>query len=280
MNSFIPEETHKYNFKKHHSHSHNYLNADMYTKYKKTYFKLSYNQLLILDALLDTGGIEKKYVDKNKQLRYSEHFGLLDFDNKRLHKIIISAETNREDKDDLEILLPSDLPDIKEYEYMFHTHPPTPYPGSRAKDGILYEFPSVSDIYHFADHFNEGATQGSLVITPEGIYIIKAVDHVKKIIYPREQQIFDKIMKDIFDIQQLAINKYGTDFTLETFYGVISRDNEFIRMLNQVIENYWGKQIEIHLKPRSKDENTGKWILKSLLLPVTPYKLKIKRLIK
>ena len=58
MEHNLPPETHKYDFKKHHRH--HYLNADMYTKYKKTYFKLSYNQLLILDALLDTGGIEKK----------------------------------------------------------------------------------------------------------------------------------------------------------------------------------------------------------------------------
>lgn len=276
MESF-PKETHKYNYKK---HKHHHINAKMYKKYKKTYFKLSYNQLLILDSLLETGGYDKKYIDKNKQLRFSEHFGLLDFNNKKLEKIIVSAETNREDKDDLEILLPTDLPDIKDYEYMFHTHPPTPYPGSRAKDGILYEFPSVSDIYHFADHYNDGATQGSLVIVPEGIYLIKARDNINKIDYPRDDKTFNKISNDIFQIQELAINKYGTDFSEETFYTIISRDNEYLKMVNQVIETYWGKQINIYLKPRSKDEKTNKWVIKSLLLPVIPYELKIKRSLK
>ena len=55
------------------------------------------------------------------------------------------CKLNREDED---ILLPIDLPDIKDYEYIFHTHSPTPFPGSRAVDGVLYEFPSISDIYH------------------------------------------------------------------------------------------------------------------------------------
>ena len=64
---------------------------------------------------------------------------------------------------------------------MFHTHPPTPFPGSRVVDGILYEFPSISDIYHFADHFNAGETQGSLIIAPEGMYIIRAQDNINKI---------------------------------------------------------------------------------------------------
>ena len=46
----------------------------------------------------------KKYIDKSSNLRFSEHFGLLDFNKTRLEKIIISAKTNREDKDDLDTL--------------------------------------------------------------------------------------------------------------------------------------------------------------------------------
>ena len=143
-------ENHVYNFNKYKYKKHHYFKSNMYRKYNKTYFKLTYNQLLILDALYEDGSNEKKYIDKNNNLRYSEHFGLLGFNHKKLDKIIVSANTNREDSNDIEILLPTDLPEIKEFEYMFHTHPATPYPGSRIKDGILYEFPSISDLYHFA----------------------------------------------------------------------------------------------------------------------------------
>jgi len=302
---------HIYNYNIHRGQKHHHLRASMFIKHQKKYYKLGYNQLLILDALLETGGYEKKYIDKSKEFRFSEHFGLLDFNKNVLEKIIISAKTNREDKDDLDILLPTNLPEIKDYEYMFHTHPPTPYPGARAVDGILYEFPSVSDIYHFADHFNNGETQGSLVIAAEGIYIIRAVDGIKKIKYPNDEKIFKKISKEIFEIQQLAINKYGIanqlqhqdvaqsnnnniispqilnnnqsrlsqinsdkSFDLETFYGVIAYDNYFLKMFNQVIENNWGKLINIYLKPRSKNEKTGKWIINSLILPVISYELK------
>ena len=140
--------------------------------YKKKYFKLDYNQILILDSLLDIGGKEKKFFDKNNNLRYSEHFGLLDFDQNSLSKIIISSKKMREDDEDIEILLPNDFNDIKHFEFMFHTHPATPKPGYRARDGVLYEFPSISDIFHFAEHYNNGKTQGSIVIAPEGIYIL------------------------------------------------------------------------------------------------------------
>ena len=71
--------------------------------------------------------------------------------------------------------------DAVDFEYMFHTHPATPYPGARINEGILYEFPSVSDLFHLIDHHNDGITQGSMIITPEGMYIIKCIDNTKKI---------------------------------------------------------------------------------------------------
>jgi hypothetical protein len=284
MKNNLLESTHKYDFLNHKKHHH--INASKYIKHNKRYFKLDYNQLLVLDSLLETGGYEKKYIDKLSNLRFSEHFGLLDFNKTRLEKIIVSAKTNREDKDDLDILLPTDLPDIKDYEYMFHTHPPTPFPGSRAVDGVLYEFPSISDIYHFADHYNSGETQGSLVIAPEGMYIIRARDGIKKIDYPKSDKVFKKLSSEVYNIQKLAIEKYGIlfdnnlnntnklTFDTETFYSVIAYDNHFLKMFNNLLEKYWGKLIKIYLKPRSKNEKTGKWILKSVLLPVIAYELK------
>lgn len=58
-------------------------------------------------------------------------------------------------------------------KYIFHTHPTTPYIGSRFKNGIIYEFPSIMDINHFIEHHNRGELQISMVITPEGLYIIR-----------------------------------------------------------------------------------------------------------
>jgi len=271
--------THTYDFKKYHGHKHTqHFKALDYVKHNKRYFKLDYNQLQVLDSLMGAGGYEKRYVDRSKNLRFSEHFGLLDFSKTKLQKIIVSAKTGREDENDMEILLPMDLPDIKEYEYMFHTHPPTPFPGSRVQDGILYEFPSISDIYHFADHYNSGETQGSLVIAPEGIYLIKAVDGLKKIEYPKSEKIFNELTTGAFQIQKLAINKYNlagvSDIDSNLFYSEISHDNEFLKMFNNLIKYFWGPQIKIYLKPRFFDEKANKWIIKSLLLPVVSYELK------
>ena len=267
-------ESHIYNFNKHKYKKHIYFNSRMYNKFKKTYFKLTYNQLLILDALYEDGGVSKKYLDSNKNLRYSEHFGLLSFNHTKLDKIIVSANTNREDQNDIEILLPTDLREIKDYEYMFHTHPATPLPGSRIKDGVLYEFPSISDIFHFVDHYNLGATQGSLVITPEGIYIIIVKNDIRKIKYEDNKKTYNELINGAFQIQEKAIEKYGSDFSLEKFYTEISYDDSFLKSYNELINIYFNDSIKIYLKPRKKDKKTNKWIINSLILPVIPYELK------
>lgn len=279
MSMQLTKPTHKYDFLSYHGHSHSHhFKALDYVKHNKRYFKLDYNQLQVLDSLMGAGGYEKRYIDRSKNLRFSEHFGLLDFSKTRLQKIIVSAKPGREDENDMEILLPMDLPDIKEYEYMFHTHPPTPFPGSRIQEGVLYEFPSISDIYHFADHYNSGETQGSLVIAPEGIYLIKAIDGLKKIEYPKSEKVFNRLGDGVFQIQHLAIEKYNLTEAYEVesniFYSQISQDNEFLKMFNRLIEHYWGPQIKIYLKPRVFDEKVNKWVVKSLLLPVISYELK------
>ena len=143
------------------------------TKSGKKYLKLERNQILIMDALMKHGGY-KIYKDKRKNdvFRYSEHAGLLDFNNHGLEKIIVSGNTTRVDAGDNDIYLPKDLADIYDYEYIFHTHPPTPKPGGRVELGIMYEFPSIGDLFHFKGVYNEGNTQGSIVIAPEGMYVI------------------------------------------------------------------------------------------------------------
>jgi len=238
---------------------------------KKKYIKIKRNQLLLLDALLYDGGYNKKYIDRSNNIRYSEHSGHLGLNETSIDRIIVSAKTTREDTDDKEILLPHNLSDTYEYEYFFHTHPPTPNPGSRAKDGIIYEFPSISDIFHFIDHYNSGKTIGSIVVAPEGYYIIypKSFSQ-KKIKYDTEieDEIFKKMEEENNNIQEKALSKYGDNFTEEFFYGTVSQDNSYLKMFNAMVNKYLGNQLKIIIKNRSKDKLTGKWILKNLYLPI------------
>jgi hypothetical protein len=228
------------------------------------YVMIDRNQLLILDALMIHGGYVKRYADMKKNLsRYSEHAGILDFENNVLTKIVVSGNTNRVDVEDNDIYLPIDMDEMFEYEYIFHTHPPTPRPGGRAVDGILYEFPSISDIYHFIDHHNEGNVIGSLVITPEGLYNIRKSDSQSKAnieidedkLYKNYQKIFRKIQTD-------AIHKYGTKFNTNMFYTKIAQDYTSITAMNSVLNEF---SVHIDYYPRQKDKY-GKWYIDTLFL--------------
>jgi hypothetical protein len=237
----------------------------------KKYIKIKRNQLLLLDALLNDGGFQKKYIDKTNNLRYSEHSGHLGLNNSTIDRIIVSAKTTREDDDDTDILLPHNLNDSYEYKYFFHTHPPTPQPGGRAKDGILYEFPSISDIFHFIDHYNMGKTLGSIVVAPEGYYIIYPKNFkINKIKYDTEieDEIFKQMEEENNIIQTKALEKYGVNFTEEYYYNTISTDINFIKMFNKMINKYLNNQIKIILKNRQKDKLMNKWIIKQLYLPI------------
>jgi hypothetical protein len=250
------------------------FNSKNITKMKARYIKVSQNQLQILDALLYDGG-NKKYLDSNNNLRYSEHSGLFDFEKTKLERIVISGKTNREDSDDVDILLPQNMEDSFDYEYMFHTHPPTPYPGARAISGILYEFPSISDLYHFSYHYNEGNIQGSMIIAPEGIYIIRMKNSIKYIDYP-SNKIAKKLEKLNLDIQDKAIEKYGTDFSnhrQKIYYETVCQDLTYIKMFNKIVKKYFNSNMSIFYKPREYDRGTGKWIIKNLSIKIEPIQI-------
>lgn len=240
--------------------------SDIYKIENITYLKLDRNQIMIMDALMEHGGYSRKYIDKkNKELyRYSEHAGLLDFNHYGLEKIIISGKTNRVDQGDEEIFLPKNMTDALDYEYLFHTHPPTPKPGGRVNIGILYEFPSISDIFHFIDHFNDGRTQGSLVVAPEGLYNIRKFLFDRKKIKIDENELFKNLKKVMIRAQDKAIKKYGTNFSTYDFYSKIAQDREYIDMINHELNKY-----EIHLDffSRQKDDK-GRWYIDTLYLPV------------
>lgn len=246
--------------------------SKFYTISDKSYVKLGKNQLLILDALLRHGGYAKKYhsnrdkKNKNHTHRNSEHSGYLDFDKKGLNKIIVSGRTNRIDADDKEIYLPSDMDDLFEYEYMYHTHPPTPKPGGRVHGGILYEFPSSSDLLHFIDHYNDGKTQGSIIVASEGLYCIRksVFDKMKAKININENKLFKDYTDVSRGVQYDAIEKYGSDFDSYKFYSKIAQDKSHVEKLNDMLSAY-GLYIDYY--PRTKD-SSGKWILSDIYLPI------------
>jgi len=247
------------------------INGINIVKSNKKYLKIDRNQILIMDALMKHGG-EKIYKDKkNKNIyRYSEHTGLLDFNNLGLEKIIISGNTTRVDANDDDIYLPRNMIEALDYEYIFHTHPPTPHPGSRANVGILYEFPSISDIFHFMDHYNEGRTQGSIVVAPEGLYIIRKKDVDDKKINIDENKFYHDTVNMMWKTQKESIDKYGIDITSDVFFSKISQDRTYIDMINKVINKY---KIHIDYYSRIKD-NQNRWIIDTIYLPVYIVELK------
>ena len=234
-------------------------------KENKKYLKITRNQMFIIDALMKHGSY-KHYVDKfNKNIfRYSEHAGVIDFDSIGVEKIIVSGKTTRIDKGDEDIFQPRGMVDMYDYEYIFHTHPATPKPGGRVNLGILYEFPSISDLFHFMDHYNQGTTQGSLVIAPEGLYVIKKVEDKLGKININEDDFFNKAKRIYNTVQNDAIKKYGTKFSYNEFYTKIAPDKYYINRINNVI-NKFDMHIEYYYRVKDK---MGRWVIDTVYLPI------------
>lgn len=240
------------------------LSSRIKQKENIVYLKLDKNQIMILDALMKHGGYNKKYYDTKKKeiLRYSEHAGYIDIVEKNVENIIVSGNTLRIDRGDEEIFLPNSTNQTYNYEYIFHTHPPTPKPGGRAIDGILYEFPSSGDIFHFIDHYNDGKVIGSLVMTAEGLYNIRNLNNDK--IDIDEDKLYEEIKKIFRQVQEKAIDKYGADFSTYEFYSKISQDTSFIEKINLTLKKY---HLTIDFFPRVKDFR-GSWIVDTIYIPL------------
>jgi len=235
-----------------------------FKSYGKQKIKLNRNQLNIMDALLYHGSAKDIYQYKNK-FYYSEHFGLFDFDHNKLDSIVIDANTDRIDEKDDSILLPTtNRKDLQDFEYIFHTHPPeNNKPGGRVKDGILYEFPSINDIFHFIYYHNIGNVNGSLVNTCEGLYIIKTINLTKKKVNI-SATIEKKLNKIIYLVQNEAIKKYGTTFSDNIFYSKIAQNISYIRKINKILKL---NNIIIDYRPRIKNKKE-KWVLPLITLDV------------
>lgn len=242
--------------------------SKLFTAAKRRYVRISRNQMMVLDALMEHGGQAKKYVDRAARLRYSEHFGMLDFDATSLERVIISAKTRREDANDKDILLPDDVAYAADFEYIFHTHPPTPTPGGRASEGILYEFPSINDIFHFIDIHRTGRCQGSIIIASEGLYILRGGPRLRRLQLSDEKMdsMHAALEKTQTAINQRAIKQYGKAFTQDEFYSLIAQNKTFFNDFYAHVRRAFGGQVRMRFYPRV--EHKGRWVLPSILLPV------------
>lgn len=231
-------------------------------KHNKMYLKLHKNQIFIMDALMEHGS-SRIYEHKNKLYKFSEHAGLLDFTTKGLEKILVYANTDVISKGDDEIFFPNTLNDAYDYEYIFHTHPATHSYGGRAKYGVLYELPSINDIFHFMDHYNEGKTQGSIIIAPEGMYIVrKHVQNNKKIDID-ENEFFNKIKNILVSVQRKAIEKHGNEVTKDYFFNEVINDFTYINSINKILHNF-----ELHIDYFPRINEGGIWIIDTIYVPV------------
>lgn len=231
---------------------------------KFSYVKIKSNQLMILDALMEHGGYEQKYKERHETgYKYSEHAGVLEFNKGVLDRVLISGHTQRSKQEDEEIFFPITDKSALVHEYIFHTHPPTPTPGGRINEGILYEIPSIMDLWHFVEHFNYGRTQGSIVITPEGLY------NIRKYIFDKQPlqidfNIGNKLRDKLLDLQDEAIDKFKKKFNEEYFYSIIAQDMTFINKWNEIL-----KKIGLYIDyfPRQKTK-LGHWIIGTIYLPI------------
>jgi hypothetical protein len=230
---------------------------------KAKVFIVDKNDLFVLDALMHDGS-QQKYSKSNKNLKYSEHGGLLDFDKDGLERIIIT--TRKEfDRKDPEIYFPVVTDDVEDFEFMYHTHPPTPVPGARAKSGIVYEIPSLPDIETFIQTYQEGKTQGSIIVAPEGFYIIRSLVNN---LHPKKYKLEEMYHKMLY-VNYKCAEKYSFHISPEVFYKSIITNTKIPKKIKELIEQYTNKEITIDYIKRKKDIS-GNWTIKKLYLVVRP----------
>lgn len=273
--------------------AHNKINSNLYKQISTisldnlANFKwclITTNQLNILDGLYEVGS-NKIYTGKNKNIsqskviRFSEHSGFLYVEKNKVSNIAIITDS-RVEQSDPSIYMPKNCLEALEVNYIFHTHPKTPYIGSRTKFGIIYEFPSISDIIHFIDHHNNGKLLGSVIVAPEGLYVIRKNNFDRKNISVDYDIMIDEL-EDIYTIcyndsliEYSNINyekhKLNDEIKLpeNIFYNKISKNYSYIDKINKVLIKY---DIFVDYYARiffDKTEFTSnKWIFNDIYLP-------------
>jgi hypothetical protein len=231
------------------------------------YIPLHYNKLLIIDALMFQGSFPRYVINKTDgtdDYIYSEHSGVISIKNSTVDNIIVSAETNRLDANDKSIYLPINTQLLKDHIYLFHTHPNTKTYGGRIKEGIVYEFPSANDIFNFVKYHNKGKAQASIIVAPEGIYVIRPIYVQPEILV--DSELFDNLRKFILKLERVAIKKIkpfiGKISDPDFFHSNIGSNFSFVKLYNNFIEPF---NLFIEYYPRIK--KNGEWSLRQINLP-------------
>jgi hypothetical protein len=234
------------------------------------YVPIYYNKLLIIDALLKQGSSPRYEVkgptNSRKQFIYSEHSGAIAIKNNALDNIIVYADTNRTDQNDSEIFLPNDNPESALYEYLFHTHPNTTKYAGRLTEGILYEFPSANDIFNFIKYHLKGKAQGSVVVAPEGIYVIRLRNFEKGI--KEDKNLYGGLKDLILELERESIGKLSrvvpklSDLSdPDVFHQKVGSNLDYVHKYNNFLKNH---NLYIEYYPREKKNN--EWCLRSIAL--------------
>lgn len=229
------------------------------------YVKFDKNKLLIIDALMSSGSYPR-YENNNSRILtnkyiYSEHSGTITIEDNCIRSINVSADTNRINYNDETIFLPNNNSDFENHTILFHTHPNTITTGGRIKQGIIYEFPSSSDILNFVYYHNNAIAQLSLVISPEGIYVIRPLKQTTLINIDNDKFInLEKVISGI-ENKVIAINKNENLTDPDIFHTKISNNFHYIRKLNHFLSS---SNIFIEYYPRQKVNN--EWLLPSVSL--------------
>ena len=234
-----------------------------------SYIPLHYNKLLIIDALMSQGSQPRYIAPTNnstipEKFIYSEHSGAISINNNSVNNIIVSAETNRTDIGDENIYLPNNTELLAKYEYIFHTHPNTSKYGGRVKEGIVYEFPSANDLFNFIKYHNDGKAQASIVVAPEGTYVVRPIQYQK--LLDINLELFYHLRKFILKLEKIALKKIRPFVQKisdpDIFHAVVGSDFTCIKIYNKFIEPI---NLFIEYYPRIK--KNGEWASCQINLP-------------
>ena len=236
------------------------IGHELIKKFK--YIPLHYNKLLIIDALMHQGS-QPRY-ENNGDFIFSEHSGIISIKNKSIENIIVLTDTDRTDFDDGNIFLPVNSPLLSNYEYLFHTHPNTIKYGGRISEGIVYEFPSANDIFNFAKYYTTGKAQASIVISPEGTYVIRPIKLMDE--YNIDFDYYHNLRKFILKLERFAmkrIHKFITQISdPDIFHEKVGNNFRCIQAYNKFIE-----PINIFIEYYPREKKNGEWALRSINLP-------------
>lgn len=196
---------------------------------------LDHNSLQILEALYRQGSYPV-YAKPNGDLAmYSEHAGVLTVRDGTIDQVITSTHSYRIDTTDDSIYLPCNTDVMYQHPYLFHTHPMQSVVGGRAEAGIIYELPSPGDIFNFVHMAEKGKAQASIIVSPEGLYVIRKIFPDQSLTVQPDDYL--RIQRIIGRVEDFTLSRIqGQDLTdPETFQSQVCQHTDAIRRYNRIV---------------------------------------------